>query len=244
MDQHIDNFGQLALAKPAVPYTDDTAAPDYLLLHYWWAYAHPLAVRFFDRRWVVNFILLGNYRRLRDAALAEFGRTLPGTTLQLACVYGDLTCRLARRVVAGGGTLDIVDVLPIQLRNLKWKLPCKSPVRLLRMNTAALELPDESYDRVLLYFLLHEQPAGERERTLREALRVTKPGGKVLILDFASPYWWNPLRYIWRPLLALLEPFALDLWRTDIAALLPPVGLAIRRERFFGGFFQKISITR
>ncbi len=242
MDQHIDGFGHLTPAKLDIPYKDNTAAPDYLLLHYWWAYAHPLAVKFFDRHWIINLILLGNYRRLRDAALSEFGPALPGSTLQLACVYGDLTCQLARRVVAGGGSLDIVDVLPIQLRNLKWKLPCRSPVRLLRMDTTALDLPDKSYDQVLLYFLLHEQPARERTRTLREALRVVKPGGKVLILDFAAPYRWNPLRYIWRPLLALLEPFALDLWRTDIAARLP--GAEIRRERFFGGFFQKIVITR
>ncbi|MDE1938344.1 MAG: rhodoquinone biosynthesis methyltransferase RquA [Alphaproteobacteria bacterium] len=244
MDQQIDDIGQLALVKPVIPYADDTTAPDYLLLHYWWAYAHPWAVKFFDRHWIINLILLGNYRRLRDVALTEFGKAISGNTLQLACVYGDLTCQLARRVVAGGGNLDIVDILPIQLRNLKWKLPCRSPVRLLRMDTTALELRDESYDRVLLYFLLHEQPASERKRTLREALRVVKPGGKVMVLDFASPYWWNPLRYIWRPLLALLEPFALDLWRTDIAELLPPLYTDIRRERFFGGFFQKIVITR
>jgi hypothetical protein len=31
--------------------------PDYLTEHYWWAYIHPKAVRFFERQWLVNLIL-------------------------------------------------------------------------------------------------------------------------------------------------------------------------------------------
>ena len=77
--------------------------PDYLNAHYWWAYIHPKAVKVFERQWLVNFILWGNYARLRDTALAELGEVLPGSTLQVACVYGDLTnclCERARRVGA------------------------------------------------------------------------------------------------------------------------------------------------
>src|SRR5215472_10866386 len=71
------------------------AIPPYLVDTYWWAYVHPRAVRFFERQWLVNLILWGNYRRLRDAALDELGEALPGDTLQVACVYGDLTDRLS-----------------------------------------------------------------------------------------------------------------------------------------------------
>ncbi|MGB8104697.1 MAG: hypothetical protein WCF47_10505, partial [Pseudolabrys sp.] len=39
--------------------------PDYLSAHYWWAYMHPKAVKLFERQWLVNFILWGNYKRLR-----------------------------------------------------------------------------------------------------------------------------------------------------------------------------------
>ena len=62
-----------------------------------------------------------------------------------------------------------------------------------------MRLPDASYERVLLFFLLHEQPRRYREWTLREALRVVKPGGKIVIVDYAMPRWWHPLRYLWRP---------------------------------------------
>src|SRR5262249_28491359 len=195
--------------------------PDYLSRYYWWAYVHPRAVRLFERDWLINLILWGNYARLRDAALAELGEHLPGRTLQVGCVYGDLTCRLSERAASDGGSVDVVDVLSIQLDNLRRKLPRHAPARLLAMDSTDLRLPAGSYDRVVLFFLLHEQPRDCRARTLREALRVVKPGGKVVIVDYARPRWWHPLRYLWRPLLAGLEPFALDLWRHELAEWLP-----------------------
>jgi ubiquinone/menaquinone biosynthesis C-methylase UbiE len=219
--------------------------PAYLTTHYWWAYVHPMAVKVFERQWLANLILWGNYARLRDAALAELGASLSGNTLQVACVYGDLTNRLSGSAGRAGGCVDIVDVLPVQLRNLRGKLPNNAPVRLLPMDAAALALPDASYENCLLFFLLHEQPRRWRARTLSEALRVIKPGGKIVIVDYALPRWWHPLRYVWRPLLATLEPFALDLWREEIADWLPQhVSVRLRKQVFFGGLYQKLVITR
>lgn len=57
--------------------------PAYLRAHYWWAYVHPLAVKLFERQWLVNLVLWGNYSRLRDAALNELGESLPGTSCRL-----------------------------------------------------------------------------------------------------------------------------------------------------------------
>jgi ubiquinone/menaquinone biosynthesis C-methylase UbiE len=220
-------------------------APHYLTAHYWWAYVHPKAVWLFERQWLVNLILWGNYTRLRNAAMAELGDVLPGTTLQVACVYGDLTGTLIGPVTAGGGRLDIVDVLPMQLENLRGKLPTGAPARLLEMDSADLKVADASYDRALLFFLLHEQPRAYRERTLSEVFRVVKPGGKIVIVDYALPRWWHPLRYLWRPLLAALEPFALDLWRHEIAHWLPAGARAgWRKQSFFGGLYQKVVIKR
>jgi ubiquinone/menaquinone biosynthesis C-methylase UbiE len=228
------------------PGVNDVDIPDYLSSYYWWAYVHPKAVKVFERDWLVNLILWGNYARLRDAALAELGEELSGSTLQVACVYGDLTCRLSDRVAAGGGRIDVIDVLPVQLTNLRHKLPRNAPARLLAMNSTDLNLPGASYDRVLLFFLLHEQPSEYRALTLSEAYRVVKPGGKIVIVDYALPAWWSPIRYVWGPLLAALEPFALDLWRQDLAEWLPePVPAErLRNERLFGGLYQKVVITR
>ena len=114
------------------------------------------------------------------------------------------------------------------------------------MDSTDLRLPDASYDRALIFFLLHEQPHRYRERTISEVLRVVKPGGKIVIVDYALPRWWHPLRYLWRPVLARLEPFALDLWRQEIVDWLPAAlaNRRLRNESFFGGLYQKVVVTR
>jgi ubiquinone/menaquinone biosynthesis C-methylase UbiE len=230
----------LAHLEPPVP------IPDYLNRHYWWAYVHPNAVRVFERDWLVNLILWGNYRRLRDAALSAMGERLPGRSLQVACVYGDLTARMARRAAAGGGELDVVDVLPAQVANLRRKLWPGAPVRIMRQNSASLPFADASYDRVLLFFLLHEQPEDVRRRSMSEALRVVRPGGRIFIVDFSRPHWWHPLRYLWLPVLNVLEPFASALWSDNATTWRPPtVGVQyVSRHTLFGGLYQLVTIIR
>ncbi|MGA3308660.1 MAG: rhodoquinone biosynthesis methyltransferase RquA [Xanthobacteraceae bacterium] len=230
-------------ASEAIAPHPTALVPEYLSTHYWWAYIHPNAVKLFEREWLVNLILLGNYARLRDAALAEMGESLPGTSLQVACVYGNLTNCLSQRATKGGGSIDIVDVLPIQLKNLRRKLPAGAPARLLAMDAKDLKLPDASYDRAIVFFLLHEQPREWRERTLSEVFRVVKPGGKIIIVDYARPRWWHPLRYLLPIALATLEPFALDLWREEIASWLPGAS-SVHKRPFFGGLYQLVVSRR
>ena len=221
-----------------------SAIPAYLEETYWWAYVHPKAVRFFERQWLVNLILWGNFERLRDAALAELGSKLPGRTLQVACVYGDFTPHLAARVAAGDGSLDVVDVLPIQLANLRAKLGAGSPVNLVHRDASDLAFADASYDRVILFFLLHEVPEDVRRRALAEALRVAKPGADVVIVDYHRPARWHPLRLLMRWILRTFEPFALDLWRHDIAHYLPAGhNRTIAKQTFCGGLYQKIVLA-
>jgi len=112
---------------------------------------------------------------------------------------------------------------------------------LLRMDSTRLAIPNACYDLVLLFFLLHEQPKADRFKTMAEAMRVTKPGGKIVVVDYARPRWWNPLGYLLALMLALFEPFAFDLWRGE--GWVPKDG-ATQNTRYFGGMFQKTVITR
>src|SRR5262244_1644014 len=154
------------------------------------------------------------------------------------------TSTMSMRPPSATRALNRVVRSTIQLGNLRKKLSRDSAVRLLAMDSSKLNLPDASYDRALVFFLLHEQPSQYRERTLSELFRVVKPGGKIIIVDYDRPRWWHPLRYFWRPLLAKLEPFALDLWQHEIAKWLPRGSLRVRKEPFFGGLYQKVVITR
>jgi ubiquinone/menaquinone biosynthesis C-methylase UbiE len=234
-DRMRDDGARLAAGAIAIPaYLQDT---------YWWAYVHPHAVRLFERQWLVNLILWGNFGRLRDIALHALGDALTGRSLQIACVYGDLTQRLAARLPAGAA-LDVVDVLPIQLANLRRKLPPGGRVALLHGDSAALPAADASYDRALIFFLLHEQPEAVRRATLAEALRVVRPGGRVVIVDYHRPGRLNPLYWPMVGVLRSLEPFALDLWRDEIAAWLPERAreARLRKRTLFGGLYQVATL--
>ena len=234
----------IATLAPKVKPLWPEAVPDYLEDNYWWAYLHPRGVKFFDREWIVNLILFGNMARLRDAALGEFGRRLEGRTLQVACVYGDFSPKLAE-CIAPGGSLDIVDVAPIQLANTRRKLPARAPVTLHQRNSNNLAFDSGTFEQVIVFFLMHEQPDGARERTLAEAVRVLKPGGKLVLVDYHRPHRWNPMRYFFRPILDFLEPFAVALWDRELASWLPE-GARLKQATkgtFFGGLYQKVALT-
>ena len=218
--------------------------PQYLHDTYWWAYVHPNAVRFFERQWLVNLILWGNFARLRDTALDSLGETIPGRTLQVACVYGDFTPRLALRVPHGEGSLDVVDVLPIQLTNLRRKLSANAPVELLHRDASDLGFADATYERVVLFFLLHEMPVEVRQRTLSEAMRVLKPGGKLVIVDYHRPARWHPLRSVMKFILRNFEPFAMDLWEHEVSTWLPQGARVESKQTFWAGLYQKLIVTR
>lgn len=216
--------------------------PDYIERHYWWAYARYWAVRVFERPWLINLILYGNYNRLRDAALAEFEGDLSGKTLKISCCYGSLTPKLAERVQASGGMLDVIDILPMQLENAARKTAGNAAVQIQRMNAAQLDFSDDTFDNVLLFFLLHEMPQDYKERAMNEALRVLKPSGKLVIVDFGKPKRWNIFfRFFWLPMLGILEPFAIPLWRHELEEVIPEQMSRLQwtKESYFGRLFQK-----
>jgi len=237
------NRADVIASESSLPKRSSTTIPDYLQATYWWAYIHPWGVRVFERQWLVNLILWGNYKRLCDAVLQGYGPRMSGSMLQIACAYGNLTPRLAENLGADG-KLEVIDILPIQLNNLALKLSADSCTRLHCMDSTALTFPDQHFDHALLFFLLHEQPLAARIKTLAEAVRVIRPGGTLTIVDYAQPGLLNPLRYIMTPILALLEPFARDLWNEEVGSWLPRDSsiTIVSRQRYFGGLYQMLTL--
>lgn len=140
----------------------------------------------------------------------------------------------------------MIDVLPVQIENLKRKLGPRSKVGIIQANSAALPQADASYDRALLYFLLHEQPEDVRVKTVREAFRVVKPGGKIVFVDYHKPSLWHPLYPVMRMVLKTLEPYALDLWSREITDWFPAEfkTASISKKTYFGGLYQIIEVVR
>lgn len=225
--------------------SDDLKIPQYLQDTYWWAYVHPTSVQIFERQWLVNLILWGNFSRLRDAALDDLGDTIEGNNLQVACVYGDFSQQISARLETDS-ELHIVDIAPVQLENVQRKLGNQDNIYIHQQDSTALHFEEQQFDNVILFFLLHEQPETVRAKTVAEAMRVVKPGGKVVFVDYHKPHWANPFRYIMNPILRILEPFALGVWNKEIIDWVP-AGLRpkkISKETFFGGLYQKVVMIR
>jgi ubiquinone/menaquinone biosynthesis C-methylase UbiE len=238
-DGYAEPESSLAAVKTSPP------IPEYLQDTYWWAYLHPKSFYFFEREWVVNLILWGNMKRLTDAVLNEMNPGPNSRVLQVACVYGDFSNKLAGHLDKSQSRLDLVDVAPIQLTNASKKLSGQNNVALHHLDSSNLSFPNASYDETVVFFLLHEQPEEVRRKTIEEAIRVTRPGGKIIFVDYHGPKRSNPMRYVMKPILSWLEPFAMDLWREELPAFMPdsikPEQLS--SEFYFGGLYQKIVLS-
>lgn len=222
---------------------NNLSVPKYLDETYWWAYLHPKGVAFFDKPLIVNGILFGNYRRLRDSVIRTILNS-PGNVLQLAAVYGNISPRIAK-AIAPEHQLDVVDVAEIQLKNLSRKVTSMQNVYLHHQDASSLELSIQDYEYVLLFFILHEVPDELKRGILREAFAHCKPGGKITIVDYHKPVAFSPMRYLMWPVLATLEPFALPMWHNDVRKWLPDEYevASYEKKTYFGGLYQKIEIT-
>ncbi len=196
--------------------------PAYLARHYWWAYLWRWGVWFFDHQPIINAILFGQYKKLSHRALQDCMKSRPaGRLLQLTCAYGSMTPALLN---AMEDELYLMDVAEIQLNATRKKLTDADKQRLLcaRMNAEFLAYRNDAFATVLIFFLLHELPPDARERSISEAIRVLRPGGRFVITEYGACPKKNLLWrfYPTRWVLQHLEPFLERFWQVDLAAML------------------------
>lgn len=241
--------GVLDHRRPEAAVADAVALPDYLVRHYDWAYLWPISVWFFDHQPIINAILFGNYRRIMDETLRLLDPARAGRTLQIAGVYGELTPKLAAHI----DDLHLIDVAPVQLRAAERKVAAIGrSVQLARMNAESLRYPDASFDTALMFLLLHEMPREARLRSLREAIRVVRPGGRLVIAEYGEArkrhffHRFAPMRWV----LTWAEPFLGGFWSEDLNQVLGfcarSMGRRIQRDEHvdvFGGFYRVARYT-
>ena len=132
--------------------------------------------------------------RRRTVDLAEL--TPDSRVLDLAAGTGDLTMALARR----GRPAEVVstDFVAEMLEVAKPKAAAyDGPTRISFQveDAQALTLPDESFDVATAGFGVRNMP--DRAANFREVLRVLRPGGRYLILEFSTPR-IAPIRWVAR----------------------------------------------
>lgn len=195
--------------------------PEYLARHYWWAYLSPRGVWFFDHQFIINLILYGQYGTILNEVMRRYAEATSPRTLQLTCAYGALTPSLVASPATG--ELHLMDAAEIQLHAAQRKTTSPGkPVLYARIDAEALAYAGNSFNTVIIFFLLHELPPEARKRALREAMRVLKPGGRLLIAEYAANEGKHLLHRLppARWLLERLEPFLHDFWHADLHALL------------------------
>lgn len=238
-------FGTLPRAArvPAV------ALPDYLERHYAWAYVWPISVWFFDHQPIINSILFGNYRKIMRSTMRLMDLPNAGRTLQVAGVYGELTPTLATGLKE---PLHLIDAAPIQLEAARRKLDAIGKTgHLARMHAEALHYDNGTFDTVLMFLLLHEMPATARRESLREAVRVLKRGGRLVIAEYGE----NKGRHFFhrffpmRKILTWAEPFLGGFWSESLVQTLTEcaamVGRTIEVDEqvdIFGGFYRVLRL--
>jgi ubiquinone/menaquinone biosynthesis C-methylase UbiE len=216
----------------------------------YWLYTNPFLIWLTDNQLVVSAVLLFQYRRLAATVIKHIG-PLPkqGRVLQVSCAYGNFSEKLAktcRRLKAS--ELVVCDLVGNQLKNVEKKLaPYPGKVTLVRQDAAQLAFADQSFDSVVVFFLFHELIYEDKVKALSEAMRVVRPGGKVVLAEFHRPR-ARIMRFFGRAYFWLFEPFALDMWgRFRPEALIrgdTERGWTIERESFLFDNFQTIAATR
>lgn len=220
---------------------DVVPVPAYLQETYSWAYLSPLGRRVFDHPLVVSGILWGNIGRLIRATCAEI--EAGSRVLQTACVYGDFSIRLAEAVGADG-TLEVIDVAPIQVEHCRSKLMAYPNATVRRRDAATPDLG--VFDAACAFFLLHEVPEAYKARIVRSVLASVAPGGKAVFVDYHAPVRLHPLRPVMALVFRLLEPYATALWAREIASYAGGLagGFEWRKQTYFGGLYQKVVAVR
>ena len=136
-----------------------------------------------------DLMSLGMHRLWKRFAIEMSGVREGSRVLDVASGSGDLAAAFARRVGASGQVV-MTDINAQMLGVGRDKLldaGLVAPAAL--CDAEKLPFPDDRFDCVSVAFGLRNMT--HKERALAEMARVTRPGGRVLVLEFSRP--WKPL---------------------------------------------------
>lgn len=191
---------------------------------------------------------LGGERRVREKVLDILPLGKGDRVLEIGCGTGTVTLMAAGRVGETGEAAGI-DPSPEMLARARAKLAAAPlpQAAFLEGSGDALPFPDGHFDAVILFLVIHEMAHPDRIDTLREVLRVLRPGGHVAIGELRRPDSW-PGRLLLRMLLAVEEEEARDFLDRGLDAILAEgCGDRLREEArvvFAGGLGEGVLLKR
>jgi demethylmenaquinone methyltransferase/2-methoxy-6-polyprenyl-1,4-benzoquinol methylase len=137
---------------------------------------------------IMNDVMSFGIHRMWKRFTIESSGARPGMkVLDLAGGTGDLTAKFSR-LVGDKGQVTLADINDSMLKVGREKLRNKGivgNVNYVQANAEALPFPDNHFNIITIAFGLRN--VTDKDAAIRSMLRVLKPGGKLLILEFSKP---------------------------------------------------------
>ncbi|QFT56913.1 bifunctional demethylmenaquinone methyltransferase/2-methoxy-6-polyprenyl-1,4-benzoquinol methylase UbiE [Microbulbifer sp. THAF38] len=137
---------------------------------------------------VMNDLMSGGIHRLWKRFTIELSGARPGQKiLDIAGGTGDLTARFSR-IVGASGQVVLADINESMLRVGRDRLLDRGiagNVVPVQADAQYLPFPDNTFDCITIAFGLRN--VTDKDLALRSMLRVLKPGGRLLVLEFSKP---------------------------------------------------------
>lgn len=135
---------------------------------------------------LIRVVTLGTEQVLRQR-IVDLARLQPGeTVLDVGCGTGTLAI-VAKQRVGKTGHLFGIDPSTQMIAQARRKAERASLSLDFRVGVIEqLTFPDQSFDVVLSTFMMHHLPDDLKRKGIVEIVRVLKPGGRLLVLDFSG----------------------------------------------------------
>jgi demethylmenaquinone methyltransferase/2-methoxy-6-polyprenyl-1,4-benzoquinol methylase len=141
---------------------------------------------------LMNDLMSGGIHRLWKRVTIQMSGVRAGhKVLDIAGGTGDLAAKFSR-IVGPEGTVVLADINDSMLKVGRDRLVDRGitdNVRFSQADAQHLPFPDNTFDVITIAFGLRN--VTDKDMALRSMLRVLKPGGKLLVLEFSKPP--NPL---------------------------------------------------
>jgi demethylmenaquinone methyltransferase/2-methoxy-6-polyprenyl-1,4-benzoquinol methylase len=138
---------------------------------------------------LLNCVLSGPLHHGWRRAAADQARLSPGgVALDVCTGTGDLALELARRVGPSGAVIGAdfsLGMLRLGSVKAEKRPEARNTVKMALADTQALPFPANSFDAVTVGFGIRN--VADIRRGITEMARVTRPGGRVVILEFNQP---------------------------------------------------------
>ena len=137
---------------------------------------------------LMNDLMSGGIHRLWKRFTIELSAARPGqTVLDIAGGTGDLAARFSRRVGPEGKVI-LADINAAMLEVGRDRLIDKGAagnIEVVQADAQTLPFEDNSIDCITIAFGLRN--VTDKDMALRSMLRVLRPGGRLLVLEFSKP---------------------------------------------------------